>query len=58
MTQWTPLFHAAKEGHGDITELLIEHGADVTHRDKVWLKNIDSAISLVAVCISEWSDCH
>lgn len=32
---WTALLNAAKNGHFDILQLLIEHGADYEHRDMV-----------------------
>lgn len=32
---WTSLLNAAKNGHFDILQLLIEHGADYEHRDMV-----------------------
>lgn len=32
---WTALLNAAKSGHFDILQLLIEHGADYEHRDMV-----------------------
>lgn len=34
---WTALLNAAKSGHFDILQLLIEHGADYEHRDMVSL---------------------
>lgn len=35
MRHWTPLIFAATTGHADIVSLLLEHGANVTHKDKV-----------------------
>lgn len=33
---WTALLCAAKEGHTDVCLELLEHGADLEHRDMVW----------------------
>ena len=32
---WSALLNAAKEGHHDIVTLLLEHGAEVDHKDIV-----------------------
>ena len=32
---WTALLYSAYKGHVHITKLLIQHGADVNHQDKV-----------------------
>lgn len=32
---WTALICAAKEGHTDICTELLDHGADIEHRDMV-----------------------
>jgi ankyrin repeat-rich membrane spanning protein len=33
---WSALLCAAKEGYADICLELLEHGADIEHRDMVW----------------------
>jgi hypothetical protein len=33
---WSALLCAAKEGYADICMELLEHGADIDHRDMVW----------------------
>lgn len=33
---WSALLCAAKEGYADICMELLEHGADIEHRDMVW----------------------
>jgi len=33
---WTALICAAKEGHSDICSELLNHGADIVHRDMVF----------------------
>lgn len=35
LDNWTALLYAAKNGHLDIVQMLLEHDADVEHRDMV-----------------------
>lgn len=45
---WTPLFWAAKLNYRQITQLLVEHGADLNHR----IVNVSVAVVLFfEICI-------
>ena len=35
LDSWTALLSAAKNGHLEVVELLIDHGANIEHRDMV-----------------------
>lgn len=42
---WTPLLFAAKEGHDEVVSELLDHGAQVDHRDMV--RNLRSSLILL-----------
>lgn len=35
---WSPLLYAAKAGHFEIVQMLVDHGADIEHRDMVQMQ--------------------
>lgn len=55
----TPLQRAAAEGHVDIVQQLLKHGADVNHQDAVVIQSfpfIRSFIVTLAVSSIKWTD--
>lgn len=45
---WAALLCAAKEGHADICLQLLEHNAEIEHRDMVIICNVDAISSLIS----------
>lgn len=39
LDNWSPLLYAAKGGYLEVIEILVEHGADIEHKDMVSLGN-------------------
>jgi ankyrin repeat-rich membrane spanning protein len=35
LDNWTPLLNAAKGGHLEVIEILLDHGAEIEHKDMV-----------------------
>ena len=58
---WTPLLHAASDGHKEITELLINNGADLNVKDREGLTPLHYAVyeghkEVVALLIAKGAD--
>lgn len=43
---WTALICAAKNGHFDIVQLLIDHGTDIEHRDMVNISSYHASLNV------------